>query len=181
MPIRYIVERHQWEAAERIFNPPDTAQPHVLAIAVWAREMGLARTGHSQDADKEAETLRHIEGQLRASGNQYWATQVDIMRREVAAWSAQAMHQSERAAAALRSAADDEDGIEKLPLTPGPIVPAREAFKMSYTRPNCSCCCGHGGTSNRRPGLGGIDAINHPDVDHGARGNHQVLRRFRGR
>lgn len=26
----------------------------------------------------------------------------------------------------LRSAADDEDGIEKLPVTPGPIVPARE-------------------------------------------------------
>jgi hypothetical protein len=26
----------------------------------------------------------------------------------------------------LRSAADDEDGIEKLPATPGPIIPARE-------------------------------------------------------
>ncbi|HEX4758182.1 MAG TPA: hypothetical protein VH308_09375, partial [Terracidiphilus sp.] len=30
------------------------------------------------------------------------------------------------ATAVLRSAADDEDGIEKLPATPGPIIPARE-------------------------------------------------------
>ena len=28
----------------------------------------------------------------------------------------------------MRSAADDEDGIEKLPLTPGPILPAREQW-----------------------------------------------------
>jgi len=48
------------------------------------------------------------------------------MQREVAAWSAQADHQPEKAAAILRSAADDEDAIEKLPLTPGPIIPARE-------------------------------------------------------
>ena len=26
----------------------------------------------------------------------------------------------------MRSAADDEDAVEKLPVTPGPIVPARE-------------------------------------------------------
>lgn len=126
MPIRYIVERQQWDDAERIVNPPDTAQPHVLAVPIWARGIGFARNGHSRDADKESETLRQIEDQLRASGNGYWATQVDIMRREVVAWSAQARNQSKEAAATLRSAADDEDGIEKLPVTPGPILPARE-------------------------------------------------------
>lgn len=42
------------------------------------------------------------------------------------AWAAQAAHQSTQAVAILRSAADDEDGIEKLPVTPGPIIPARE-------------------------------------------------------
>jgi hypothetical protein len=30
------------------------------------------------------------------------------------------------AVALLRSAANEEDGVEKLPVTPGPIIPARE-------------------------------------------------------
>jgi len=32
----------------------------------------------------------------------------------------------EEAVALMREAADDEDAIEKLPVTPGPIVPGRE-------------------------------------------------------
>lgn len=126
MPIRYIVERRQWRDAETIVNPPDSAQPHVAAIAVWARGLGLARDGHVERAEKESATLRQLEDRLRASGDGYWAAEVDIMRREVAAWSAQAAKQPDQAAAMLRSAADDEDGIEKLPVTPGPIIPARE-------------------------------------------------------
>lgn len=126
MPIRLIVERQQWSEAEKIVNPPDAVQPHVLAIAVWARGLGFARKGQAEEAGKESQTLRQIEGRLRASGNGYWATQVNIMQREVAAWSAQASNQPDQAAATLRSAADDEDGIEKLPVTPGPIIPARE-------------------------------------------------------
>jgi hypothetical protein len=48
------------------------------------------------------------------------------MTREIFAWSAQAEGRSDEATAVLRSAADDEDRIEKLPVTPGPIIPARE-------------------------------------------------------
>jgi tetratricopeptide (TPR) repeat protein len=126
MPIRYIVERQQWSEAEKVVNPPDSAQPHVAAIAVWARGFGFARNGQVQQAEKESATLRQLEDRLRASGDGYWATEVDIMRREVVAWTFQAAKRPDEAAALLRSAADDEDGIEKLPVTPGPIVPARE-------------------------------------------------------
>jgi hypothetical protein len=126
MPVRYIVERKQWGDAEKIVNPPVSAQPHVIAIAVWARGLGFARNGHAEQADRESATLRQLEDRLRAQRNSYWATQVDVMRREVMAWSAQAVNRPDDAATILRSAADDEDGIEKLPVTPGPIVPARE-------------------------------------------------------
>jgi hypothetical protein len=126
IPIRYIVERHQWSDAEKIIAPPDAAPPQVVAIAVWARGLGFARNGHAQEAHKESETLRLIEERLRTSGNSYWATQVNIMRRAMMAWSVQAENRPDEAAAIMRSAADDEDGIEKLPVTPGPIVPARE-------------------------------------------------------
>ena len=126
IPVRYIVERGKWDDAEKIANPSDTAQPHVVAIAVWARGLGFARNGHPAEAERESLTLRQIEDRLRASENSYWANQVGIMRREVEAWSAQAMNQKSRAEEILRSAADDEDQIEKLPVTPGPIIPARE-------------------------------------------------------
>ncbi|WP_263418643.1 tetratricopeptide repeat protein [Terriglobus albidus] len=126
MPIRYIIERQKWSDAENIRNPSESAQPYVVATAVWARGLGFAHTGNARAADQEAETLRQLEDRLRSSGNLYWATQVDIMKREVMGWSTQAANEPEKAIAILRSAADEEDGIEKLPVTPGPIIPARE-------------------------------------------------------
>ena len=88
--------------------------------------MGLARSGHVAGARAEVDRLREFEEQLRASENSYWATQVGILKREVMAWSAQADGKPEEAAALMRAAADEEDAVEKLPVTPGPIVPARE-------------------------------------------------------
>ncbi|MGB2677886.1 MAG: hypothetical protein WAN12_12465 [Candidatus Acidiferrum sp.] len=125
MPVRYALERRQWADAASIV-PPAGAPPHVAAIAVWARGLGLARSGRTTEARKELAQLREIEGQLRASGNDYWATQTSILVREVVAWSAQTDHRSKEAVATMRQTADDEDAIEKLPVTPGPIVPARE-------------------------------------------------------
>lgn len=125
MPVRYVIERRQWADAVSIV-PKTAAPPQVVAIAVWARGMGLARSGRAAEARKELDTLRQIEGQLRAAGNDYWATQVEILVGEVMAWSAQADHKPEEAVALMREAADGEDAIEKLPVTPGPVVPARE-------------------------------------------------------
>lgn len=125
MPIRYAVERGQWADAAGIV-PPTGAPPHVVAIAVWARGLGLARSGRAVQAHTEINRLRQLKEQLRTSGNDYWATQVGILTREVMAWSAQADKKPDVAAALMRASADEEDAIEKLPVTPGPIVPARE-------------------------------------------------------
>jgi hypothetical protein len=125
IPVRYAVERNQWADAAAIVPPPAAPQ-QVVAIAVWARGVGLARSGHGTEARKEIDKLGQIEQQLRTSGNDYWATQAAILRREVMAWSAQADRQPDTAVALMREAADQEDAIEKLPVTPGPIVPARE-------------------------------------------------------
>ena len=125
IPVRYAVERSQWADAATIV-PPTGAPPQVIAIAVWARGLGLSRSGHSREARVEADRLRQIELQLRALSNDYWATQVGVMFREVMAWSAQGDGKPAEAVALMREAADQEDAIEKLPVTPGPIVPARE-------------------------------------------------------
>ncbi len=125
MPIRYAVERSQWNDAAKIV-PPSGAPPHVVAIAVWSRALGLARSGHAQETGPEIDRMRQIELQLRKSGDGYWATQVGILARGVMAWSAQARGDPKGAVALMRASADEEDAIEKLPVTPGPILPARE-------------------------------------------------------
>jgi hypothetical protein len=48
------------------------------------------------------------------------------MKQEIEAWCAQAAGRSDDAVARMREAAEEEDALEKLPVTPGPIVPARE-------------------------------------------------------
>lgn len=128
MPIRYAVERRQWAEAASIV-PPSAAPPQVTAMAVWARAIGLARSGNYAGARHEAEKLHQLEQQLRGSGEdyaEYWATQVAIQETEVLAWSDQAAAEADEARNLLRKAADDEDAIEKLPVTPGPVIPARE-------------------------------------------------------
>jgi hypothetical protein len=106
MPVRYAVERGRWPDAARIV-PPAGAPPHVVAIAVWARGMGIARSGPSTDATAEMDTLQQIEEQLRTSGNSYWATQTEILRRELMAWSAQADGKPDAAATLMRASADE--------------------------------------------------------------------------
>ncbi|HEX8892809.1 MAG TPA: hypothetical protein VF783_05775 [Terriglobales bacterium] len=128
MPVRYALERQEWAEAASIV-PPSGAPPHVTAVAVWARAIGLARSDHSASAREEVKKLRQPEEQLRASDEdygQYWANQVEIQELEVMAWSAQAEGQANEARNLLRKAADDEDAFEKLPVTPGPVIPARE-------------------------------------------------------
>ncbi len=126
MPVRYAVERQQWAEAAIIELPPSTAPPQVIAVAVWARGLGMAHTGHAADARAQAATLQQLEDQLHQLGRDYWAGQVDIQRLEVLAWAAQADGKSQDALALLRQAADTEDAVEKLPVTPGPVIPARE-------------------------------------------------------
>jgi hypothetical protein len=125
MPVRYLVERSQWQDAA-VIPTPLGAPPHVIAIALWAQGVGLARSGRASESRKAAENLRRIEQQLRESGDEYWATQVRVMNGEVLAWAAATEHYSDEALRLMREAADLEDSVEKLPVTPGPIVPARE-------------------------------------------------------
>ena len=68
----------------------------------------------------------------------YWAGQVEIQRREAAGMLASAQGKKDEALELLRSAADMEDASEKHPVTPGPVVPARELlgeFLLTLDKP----------------------------------------------
>jgi tetratricopeptide (TPR) repeat protein len=125
MPVRYAMERKQWEEAAAV-QPAAGSPPEVSAIAVWARAVGWARLGKPSEALPEIANLTQAKNELGAAGKTYWAEQVDIQIKTAKAWVALAESRNEEAVALMRIAADQEDGIEKLPLTPGAIVPARE-------------------------------------------------------
>jgi tetratricopeptide (TPR) repeat protein len=125
MPVRYAMERHQWAEVTRL-APPQDAPPYVTAIAVWARGLALTWGKHRSAIDEETERLQQLESELREAHDEYWAVQVKVLRRELLAWAAQANGQEQKASALLRDIADEEDSIEKLPVTPGPVIPARE-------------------------------------------------------
>jgi tetratricopeptide (TPR) repeat protein len=125
MPVRYAIERRQWSDAAQLV-PVDGASPQVLAVTLWARAVGLARGGNPAAAQQEIEKLRSAYEKLRATGDDYWVTQLHVQMNEALAWVAHVEGKADDALKLMRAAADEEDAIEKRPVTPGAIVPARE-------------------------------------------------------
>jgi hypothetical protein len=125
MPVRLAIERGQWSSAAAL-QPLADSSPQVAAIVYWARAVGQARGGHAQSAAGDLAKIKECKQKLQAAGNGYWATQANILEQEAHAWIAIASGDPEIAIVLMRAAANEEDAVEKLPVTPGPIVPARE-------------------------------------------------------
>jgi tetratricopeptide (TPR) repeat protein len=125
MPTRYAIERRQWKDATTLQPLPDS-EPHVAAIVYWARAVGASRSAHPDDADADIARIDACIAKLDAAGNTYWATLTRVLADSARAWQFHARGNDDEAIALLRKAADSEDASEKLPVTPGPIVPARE-------------------------------------------------------
>ncbi len=125
MPVRLAMESHKWDAAAALQPMPESV-PHVAAVVYWARAVANARAGHPQAADDDIARLESCRQQLQIAGNTYWATQVEVLGKEANAWRSAASSHADEAIQRLRQAADEEDAVEKLPVTPGPIIPARE-------------------------------------------------------
>jgi Tfp pilus assembly protein PilF len=125
MPVRFVIERRQWTEAAALEPLPDS-EPQVAAIVYWARAVGAARSKHPNNAETDIALIDAGADRLKTAGNAYWSTQTQVLAESARAWRFLANAQADEAIAQLRTAADTEDTTEKLPLTPGPIVPARE-------------------------------------------------------
>jgi len=130
IPARYALERREWtQAAGLQLHPagfPWKNFRYAEAIVVFARGLGAARSGDRAAAGREVERLAAIRGEIAGASGYDWASQVEVQRRTVEAWLAHAEGKSEQAVPLMRSAADLEDKIDKHPVTPGAVLPARE-------------------------------------------------------
>jgi tetratricopeptide (TPR) repeat protein len=130
IPARHALERRAWKEAEAVATQPANFPwgkfPYAEAIVHFARGVGGARTGDVETAQKEVAALTAIEASLKGQKGFDWGTQVEVQRRAAAGWLARAQRKDDEAATLLRSAADLEDSIDKHPVTPGSVLPARE-------------------------------------------------------
>ncbi|MFZ2507302.1 MAG: hypothetical protein WAW79_02350 [Steroidobacteraceae bacterium] len=125
IPARYAVERRDWKLAMAL-QPQPNQFPYTMALTYFARALGAARSGDAATADKDIGELGRIRDTLKAAGNEYWATEIEISRLAATAWAALAQGRRDEALGTMRTAADLEDRNEKHIVTPGRIVPARE-------------------------------------------------------
>jgi tetratricopeptide (TPR) repeat protein len=77
-------------------------------------------------AQAEVAALEGLVAAMRAQNDPYWPIVVDAQRMAVAAWVAHAEGRHAQALELARQAADREEEVEKHPVTPGPLIPARE-------------------------------------------------------
>jgi tetratricopeptide (TPR) repeat protein len=128
MPARYALERGAWaEAAalpEPAAEPAARSYPH--AVTYFARAIGAARSGDAAGARTAIDALEGIEQNLARANDAYWAGVVKAQRLAASAWAAHASGDDAAAVRLAREAAALEDTFEKHPVTPGPILPARE-------------------------------------------------------
>ena len=125
MPARLVVERGAWREAAQL-QPSQSKFPFTEALTYQARAIGAAHMGDASAAKADLEQITQRRDALRAAKNDYWATEVEVMRLSAAAWVSLADNKADEALGLMRDAAELEDRNEKHPVTPGRILPARE-------------------------------------------------------
>jgi len=131
VPARYALERGAWAEAARLSTRiqdafPWEKYPQYEAITYFARGLGAARSGDLDTARETIDTLDDLHEQTTEAGENYWAVHVDVKRKTIAAWITYADGQHGEAVDLMREAAELEDSVDKHPVTPGAVRPARE-------------------------------------------------------
>ena len=131
IPARYALERKDWkQAAELNIHPlnfPWDKFPWQNAIIHFARVLGHVHLNNINAAEKELDTLKAAYEKLKNQKNKSLeAAQVAVQINASEAWIEYKKGNDEKALAFMKAAADAEDATEKHPVTPGPVIPARE-------------------------------------------------------
>jgi tetratricopeptide (TPR) repeat protein len=130
IPARLAVERHRWADAAELALPagafPGGRYSSTEANLYFAQALGAARLGNLEQARAGLQRMTSLRDRLLEGKDKYSSEQVDIQRESVIAWITFAESKRDDALSLMRAAADHDDSVDKLPVTPGPIVPARE-------------------------------------------------------
>jgi tetratricopeptide (TPR) repeat protein len=131
IPARISLEQEMWQQSSQIkVRHPDyipwSKFPQIEAITYYARGLGAIRSGKVALAKSSVEVLNGLYAKTKIISPNYWAPLVDAQRRVILSWIHFEQGEKEKALIELRQAADIEDSIDKNPVTPGAVLPARE-------------------------------------------------------
>jgi hypothetical protein len=124
-PARFALEQQRWDDAATLAPRPGRF-PATLALTYFARALGAAHLGRTEDAEREVAQLTQLRDTLQQSRQDYWAKQVDIQRQAAQAWATWAKGNGALAVEQMRGAVALEESTYKHPVTPGQLLPARE-------------------------------------------------------
>jgi tetratricopeptide (TPR) repeat protein len=127
IPARATVELANWDEASAL-KPREGAVPWAEAITWAAIGEGSARSGNLNLAARAEQKLEALRDVALKQANAYWSDQIEVQRREVAAWIAEESGKQAKALARMRSAVELEEGMDKNSVTPGAVTPAREVL-----------------------------------------------------
>jgi tetratricopeptide (TPR) repeat protein len=125
IPARMALELGRWQDAATLPTTLSTS-PAPQAIIRFARGIGAARLGDAAAVRREVVALEQLEAQLLEQPNPYWGRVAGVKRRALSAWVMLADGDTAGALREAAAAADLEETIDKHPVTPGEVVPARE-------------------------------------------------------
>jgi len=131
VPARIALERGAWTEAARVelFPPagefPWKKYPQSEANNAFARGIGAAMAKDAAAAHGQFKRLIDLRDTSKIP---YWVEQMDIQAEVVRGLALAAEEKGDEALEVLRKAADREDATQKNVVTPGPLVPAREAL-----------------------------------------------------
>jgi len=133
MPARYAVERREWEEAAAVEpRTPATLSwdryPWPEASAWFGRGLGAARSGDLAKAREAEARMAALRDGAEESGEQGFATYIEVDRLILAGWIAHAEGDAGAAVERIRSAAELEKTVQKHPVTPGDLLPPYEAL-----------------------------------------------------
>ncbi|WP_136796410.1 tetratricopeptide repeat protein [Desulfosediminicola ganghwensis] len=128
---RIPMEQENWQQAADLplrhhTTFPWENYPWFEAITYFSRGVGAARSGDLDAAHESLAELENCHQKTIAAKENYWAVLVDSQRNSVAAWITLADGDQEQALELMTRAADLEDSVDKHPVTPGSVLPARE-------------------------------------------------------
>src|SRR5258705_4103001 len=97
------------------------------ALIHFTRLIGAVNTNNLNEAKTELENLRLLSDKLSKEKNKTQEiAQVAVQIKTSEAWIEYKQGNNEKGLELMKTAADMEDGMEKHPVTPGEVIPARE-------------------------------------------------------
>jgi tetratricopeptide (TPR) repeat protein len=135
IPARAAIELGNWEQAGTL-KVREGAVPWAEAITWAAIGEGSARSGNLDRAAKAEQTLAALRDVTAKQNNVYWENQIEVQRREVAAWIAENAGNKSDAFSKMRSAVELEESMDKNAVTPGAVTPAREMLAELFLLEN---------------------------------------------